>query len=743
MTSPNFQSDKTFILRIALGYARLGWHVFPCHTPTDRGCSCGMSSCDNVGKHPRVKDWPNVATTDEATIQDWWTRWPDANIGIATGAKSGVVVLDVDPDEGGALALEDLLAEHGSLPETVESLTGGGGRHLLFQHPGVEMRNSASKLGAGLDIRGDGGYVIAPPSLHESGRRYEWEVSSHPTDVPLAPMPAWLLELVTASQRAHAASNGHDDVGGAIPEGRRNDTLASLAGSMRRRGMTEDEIYKELMGASLNLRDLEGIIAEAREALRAEGILESVSDTDEQRTDLGNARRLVARHGQNIRYCEVFKQWFIWDGRRWHKDDTGEIERLAKETLDQLLQEAIAAEDSEDNDKRLMWALKSQEHRHIKHMIDLAKTEPGVYVLPGDLDRHRHLVNLPNGTLNLHTKELYPHRREDLLTKLTRGAYSKGATHPLWDKTLALFLPNPAIRAFVQRAVGSGIEGGNAEKRLYFAYGPRDSGKTTLFVGVTEALGPDYAATTGFETFAERRDQAGALNEMARFAGKRLVYAEEISEGLALSHALVKRMTGGGKLQAKILYRDTFEFAPEFTVFLAANDYPVVSSADDPIWQRLVAIPFAHTIREDQHDPLARDTLTTDPDALTAILTWAIDGYFAYQQEGLNIPAEIQEARATYRQAMNPLGEFIDERCVVHPQAKAKPSEIFEHYKRWFSYHREGAPLTRPAFIAHLEALGFYRKKDKDWVWMGIGLKDHHANDDHGDFAWRNLEARH
>jgi putative DNA primase/helicase len=702
-----------------------------------------MSSCDNVGKHPRVKDWPNVATTDEATIQDWWTRWPDANIGIATGAKSGVVVLDVDPDEGGALALEDLLAEHGSLPETVESLTGGGGRHLLFQHPGVEMRNSASKLGAGLDIRGDGGYVIAPPSLHESGRRYEWEVSSHPTDVPLAPMPAWLLELVTASQRAHAASNGHDDVGGAIPEGRRNDTLASLAGSMRRRGMTEDEIYKELMGASLNLRDLEGIIAEAREALRAEGILESVSDTDEQRTDLGNARRLVARHGQNIRYCEVFKQWFIWDGRRWHKDDTGEIERLAKETLDQLLQEAIAAEDSEDNDKRLMWALKSQEHRHIKHMIDLAKTEPGVYVLPGDLDRHRHLVNLPNGTLNLHTKELYPHRREDLLTKLTRGAYSKGATHPLWDKTLALFLPNPAIRAFVQRAVGSGIEGGNAEKRLYFAYGPRDSGKTTLFVGVTEALGPDYAATTGFETFAERRDQAGALNEMARFAGKRLVYAEEISEGLALSHALVKRMTGGGKLQAKILYRDTFEFAPEFTVFLAANDYPVVSSADDPIWQRLVAIPFAHTIREDQHDPLARDTLTTDPDALTAILTWAIDGYFAYQQEGLNIPAEIQEARATYRQAMNPLGEFIDERCVVHPQAKAKPSEIFEHYKRWFSYHREGAPLTRPAFIAHLEALGFYRKKDKDWVWMGIGLKDHHANDDHGDFAWRNLEARH
>jgi putative DNA primase/helicase len=376
-------------------------------------------------------------------------------------------------------------------------------------------------------------------------------------------------------------------------------------------------------------------------------------------------------------------------------------------------------------------------------MIDLSKTEPGVYVLPSDLDRHRHLVNLPNGTLNLHTKELSPHRREDLLTKLTRGSYIKGATHPLWEKTLSLFLPDKAIRAFVQRAVGSGIEGGNAEKRLYFAYGPRDSGKTTLFMGVTEALGPDYAATTGFETFAERRDQAGALNEMARFAGKRVVYAEEISEGLTLSQALVKRMTGGGKLPAKILYRDTFEFAPEFTVFLAANDYPVVSSADDPIWQRLVPIPFAHTIQEDQRDHRARDTLTTDSDAFTAILTWAIDGYFAYQQQGLNIPAEVAEAREIYRQAMNPLREFMDERCVVHSQAKAKPSEIFEHYKRWFSYNREGAPLTRPEFVGHLEALGFYQKKDKERVWMGIGLKDHQVDDEPVGFEWRDVEESH
>jgi Bifunctional DNA primase/polymerase, N-terminal/Primase C terminal 1 (PriCT-1) len=252
MASTNFQSDETLMLQAALIYAGRGWRVFPCHTPTNGGCSCGNPTCEHIGKHPRFhqNDLPHGltnATNDAQQIRRWWTRWPDANIGIANGAKSSLVVLDVDPDKGGSLTLEDLLTEHGSLPETVESLTGGGGRHLLFGDPGVEIKNSASKLGAGLDIRGDGGYIIAPPSLHETGCRYEWEVSSHPTDVPLAPMPAWLLTLVMASQRVHAAANGQDKVGEAITEGQRNTTLTSLAGTMRRRGFSEQAILVALL----------------------------------------------------------------------------------------------------------------------------------------------------------------------------------------------------------------------------------------------------------------------------------------------------------------------------------------------------------------------------------------------------------------------------------------------------------------------------------------------------------------
>jgi putative DNA primase/helicase len=165
-------------LRAALEYAARGWRVFPVHSPTgraDRPCSCGKLDCTNVGKHPRTARGFKDATTDEAQIREWWTMWPDANIGVATGIASGIWVLDVDGAEGQA-ALAQFEREHGPLPETVGQVTGSGGRHLLFRYvPGLTNK---VKFAPGLDVRTDGGYVVVPPSLHVSGRRYEWEVTA-------------------------------------------------------------------------------------------------------------------------------------------------------------------------------------------------------------------------------------------------------------------------------------------------------------------------------------------------------------------------------------------------------------------------------------------------------------------------------------------------------------------------------------------------------------------------------------
>mgnify|MGYP001184559988 FL=1 len=230
------------IAEAAAEYTRRGWAVIPLHTPSQGACSCGNAACGSPGKHPRTMNGLRDASADPAQVARWWSMWPEANIGIVCGAVSGLVVLDVDGPEGEE-SLKALEAAIGPLPETVEALTGKG-RHLYFAHPGVEIRPSAGVLGPGMDVRGDDSYVVGPPSLHYTGRRYEWEVAHHPDDMDPAALPeAWVLKLKADKPKKARTT----DPGETIPEGRRNDTLTSKAGSMRRAGFSADEILAALL----------------------------------------------------------------------------------------------------------------------------------------------------------------------------------------------------------------------------------------------------------------------------------------------------------------------------------------------------------------------------------------------------------------------------------------------------------------------------------------------------------------
>jgi hypothetical protein len=218
--------------RAALDLADRRWLVIP---------------CEPHGKRPLTLHGVNDATSSPDTIRGWWSRWPDANIGVATGRVSGLVVLDVDPRNGGAESLARLQTEHGSLPRTPTALTGGGGAHYLFAHPGageVRCRNGLPGY-PGIDLKGDGGYVVAPPSTHPTGRPYSWQVT--PVGPP-APCPLWLIELATA--RSNGGGGPHWERSGTLCEGERNDALASLAGHLRRPGLEPDEIADALRAAN-------------------------------------------------------------------------------------------------------------------------------------------------------------------------------------------------------------------------------------------------------------------------------------------------------------------------------------------------------------------------------------------------------------------------------------------------------------------------------------------------------------
>ncbi len=230
----------------ALEYAARGWLVVPLHSPTVHGCSCGRAACASPAKHPRTVHGLKDASRDPVTIREWWGRWPDANIGIVTGPESGLLVLDVD-GKLGEESLIDFERRGFHLPDTYTIRTGGGGQHPYFLWPeGTDVRNSAGKIAPGLDIRGQGGYVVAPPSLHASGARYEINESA----IPPVPAPEWLLSLIqaqTSPQTGQSAPAAGAVAGTPIGKGGRTKHLVSLAGTMHKRGMDPAAIEAALL----------------------------------------------------------------------------------------------------------------------------------------------------------------------------------------------------------------------------------------------------------------------------------------------------------------------------------------------------------------------------------------------------------------------------------------------------------------------------------------------------------------
>lgn len=247
------ETPETDMTRQALELAEKGFRVFPVYEPTAKGCSCKTESCLNGGKHPRVLEWQKVATTDAAQIKIWWSKWQGANIGIATGKGSNVIVLDVDANKGGDASLSELF-EDSEIPETLTAKTGNG-FHFFFQTvEDIDIKNSVVKIGEGLDIRGENGFVVAAPSLHRNGNRYSWMNETKPCS-----MPEFLKEKLIEIERQRTAqitdykqvsqisksefSNTNTSI---IPESTRNERLFRKASALRGNGSNEIEILERL-----------------------------------------------------------------------------------------------------------------------------------------------------------------------------------------------------------------------------------------------------------------------------------------------------------------------------------------------------------------------------------------------------------------------------------------------------------------------------------------------------------------
>jgi putative DNA primase/helicase len=437
-----------------------------------------------------------------------------------------------------------------------------------------------------------------------------------------------------------------------------------------------------------------------------------------QITDLANARRLVAAHGEDLRYAPELGMWLAWNGRRWAEDATGEASRRAKDVVDALRSLVLSAgTDSAAQRKLLSGWQRSQQSSRIEGMLRLAATEPGVPVLAGALDADPWLLNVADGTVELTTGMRRDHRRDDLITKLAPVDY-EGADHaPTFHQFLNRVLPDPDVRTFVQRALGSSLTADVGDQVLFIANGPGANGKSTLLNLIRRILG-GYAVQLPPELLMASKHDAHPTG-LTDLRGVRFALTIEVEQGRRLAEALVKMLTGGERIRARRMRQDFFEFSPTHKIWLACNHLPLVHGADDGIWRRILVVPFNVTIPEHERDGNLPEKLWAER---TGILIWLLDGCLAWHEHGLMPPASVVGASNRYRTEQDHLGGFLEACCTINEHARADAKVLRTRYEKWCAEAGD-EPITKAAFGRELADRGYPSSRDRRSR-LGLGMSD-------------------
>ncbi len=609
---------------VALAYAARGFPVFPL-LPGEK------KPHGNLAPH----GFRN-ATTDPAVIEGWWAKEPKANIGIPTGNVSGWVVIDTDKDDlkslDGEEALRALEKEHGALPKTVMQLTPRGGNHRVYRDPGG-IRCSAGKLGPGVDVRGTAGYVAVDPSTRPDGS-YEWELDHHPDELEPAELPDKWIELLRDQDSSKAKSGDKSKpesaAGGPIPEGRRNDTLASIGGSLRRMGHDEEEILTTLQEVNSSrceplLPDPEvakiahsmaqyepgaGAITEATASDLRENIDVFLAQAKETQ-DPGHAFQAIEHLVQlsaadYASYTAKFKEILgsklnLNDFARAFKDAKKEAAPDRKNLVIRLAEHILEKQHFAKNEGQQLYHFEAGHYVRdgdiaIQRLVKESLTDWGEidswssfrgrevfnYILTGaqQLWTHRPPDEIPvlDGILNLRTITLRPHDPAFLSPIQFPVIFDPDARCEKIDKFFEEVFPKGAADLGYEMITAI-IDPAFDDQKADLLSGPGGSGKSTFLTLVINFIGIENVSTLSLHTLENNRF---AISELY---GKVANICADLP-GTRLSHTSnVKSITGGDTVQAEIKNGRFFSFRPYARLLFATNHLPRADDADEAFYQ--------------------------------------------------------------------------------------------------------------------------------------------------------------
>jgi len=440
----------------------------------------------------------------------------------------------------------------------------------------------------------------------------------------------------------------------------------------------------------------------------------------ERPSDDGNARRFMRRFGERVRHVPA-QGWLLWNDKWWEPDRKGEVRQLAKEIVADLFEESKTTNNGDRANGLWRFGLRCETPARIKAMLESASTEPGVVVLPEALDADPWKLNCTNGTVDLRTGQLLPHRKEDLITKIVNVDHDQTAECPRFLAYLRRVLANDEeLINYVQRVLGYTLTGDMREHAFFILFGSGANGKSLLLSILQFILGP-YMKTAAPEVFLKRQ-HSGHPTEVADLQGCRLVATHEVESGRAFNEALLKQLTGGDCIKARFMRQDFFEFQPTAKIVIQANTLPEITGGDNGIWRRVQIIPFDVTIPEHERDKELIQKLKAEA---SGVFAWMVRGCLAWQQRGLTpLPVRVRRAGDSYRAQMDVVGRFIADRCEQDPRARVSAATLYTAYEAWCLRNGE-APMTGRTFGTRLNEHGIPSQKTKGVIIrLGLRLKD-------------------
>lgn len=697
------------LLEAALSYCDRGWFIVPCS-----------------GKKPYLDSWPSIRATREQ-ITEWWTKWPEATIGLITGSASGVIRVDADGQE----AVRRLYGILDGQPDTMEYATPSGGRGWLFE-------GSCEKIvlwkGKGeheeLRVQGDGEQCIIPPSPG-----WNWISDKH-----LAPLPLRIKSTVLSLRAAKAVAELEKQLNisvviddeqiqaalNCIPPDDR-DVWIRIGMALHSVSDKYLEVWVDWSKGSNKFKDgeCEGIWQNFTKGKISIGTLFHIAKEHGYRyrreplTGIGNANILAKEIAGKIKYSDI-KGWYSWTGKYWKQEGAElDVREAAKDSITQRYESAIRnllavrelGEDSEAKTKRLKsigkvvsWLIMSQSVKHVMESITLAQSKPSVRVNYRDFDKHPYFLNCANGVLNLKTMELWPHNPEYMLSQISPTEYWPEALCPRWDRFLKEVFVEQELIDWMQKLLGYCISGDVGEHILPVWHGSGRNGKSTLVKVMINVLGPHYAATapSGF-TVLHKNEQHPA--KLATLYGKRFVADLETGDGAKLDEALVKRLTGGDQMRARGMYENFWEFDQTHKLILATNYVPSVKGLDVAMQSRIRLVPFTQSFlgREEKglDEVLANEA--------SGILRWLVEGCHKWMQEGLGKTESVSIATNEYWSEQDSVKAFFEECIVQVKDNKILKGAVSEAY-RIFCSNNCRTPVAPKTFGTSFTKLGVERE---------------------------------